>query len=64
MLFCFFNSLHNCEHSNLLIAAAFSKLLFSGKISALVKSTYLLIFLDDKAKILTVCLSKSYLALF
>ena len=57
-LVCFFNSLPNGGYSNLFIAAASKS--FSGKISLSVKNSYLLKFFDDKAKVLAVCLSKSY----
>ena len=60
---CFY-SLHNGEHSNRLVAAAFSNKSFSGKKSVLVKNSYLLTFPDDKAEILVVVLSKLYWDLF
>ena len=63
-LFFFFNSLHNGDYSNLLIVAAFSNSPFSGKTYSLVKNSYFPTFPDDKAKILAVCLSKSYGVLF
>ena len=53
MSVCAFNSLPNAEYSNLLIVVAFSHNTFSGIISSS-------IFLDDKAEILTVFLSKFY----
>ena len=59
MSVCFFNSLPNGEYSNLLIVAALSSKSFSGKTSLPFKNTYLLIFPDDKAEILAVCISKS-----
>ena len=60
MSVCFFNSLPNGEYSNLLIVAAFPNKSFTDKTSLLVKNSYLRIFPDDIAKILAVCLSKSY----
>ena len=57
---CAFNSLPKGEHSNLFIPAAFFNNSFSGKTSLPVKNVYLIIFLNDKAKILTVFGSKSY----
>ena len=63
-LVCSFNSLPNGEYSNLLIAAAISTKSFPGKTSFLVKNSYLLTFLDDKAETLAVYLSKLYWALF
>ena len=53
MSVCFFNSLANGEYSNLLIVAAFSNKLFSGK-KLSVTNSYLLTFPDDKAEILAV----------
>ena len=55
MSICAFYSLPNGEYSNLWISAA-----FSGKTSLPVKNSYLLIFPDDKAEILVVCLPKLY----
>ena len=60
MSVCAFNSLPKDEYSNLFILAAFSGKYFSGKTSLPVKNSYLLTLPDDKAEILTVCLSKSY----
>ena len=53
-------SLPKGEYSSLLIVAAFSSKSFSGKTVLLFKNSYLLKFLDDKAEISTVCLSKLY----
>ena len=64
MLVCFFNSLHNGEHSNLIIVAAFSNYPFSYKTSLPVKNSYLLIFYCDWAEIFAICLSKMYWAFF
>ena len=61
---CFFNSLTNGEFSNLLIVAAFSNKSFSYKTSFPVKNSYLLTFVDEKAEILAVCVSKLFCALF
>ena len=55
---CAFNSLPNGEYSNLFNAIVFSGKSVSRKKSLPVKNLYLLTFLDDKAKILAVCLSK------
>ena len=55
-----FYSLPKGEYLNSFIVAAFSGKSFSGKTSLLVKNSYLLIFIDDKAEILAVCLSKLY----
>ena len=57
---CFFNLLPKGEYSNLLIVATFSNSPFSSKTSSTVKDSSLLTFLDDKAEILAVYLSKSY----
>ena len=57
---CAFNSFPNGEYSNHSIVAVFSSKAFSGKTSFLVKNSHLLTFPDDKAKILAVCVSKSY----
>ena len=54
-----FNSLPNVEYSNLSIVVAFPKKTFSGKTSLSVKISYLLTYPDDKAEILSVCLTKS-----
>ena len=61
---CTFDSLPKSKYSNIFNVAAFSTKYFSDKISLLVKNSYLLTFLDDKADILAVCLSKSYRTLF
>ena len=55
MSVCAFSYLPKSEYSNLFIVAT-----FSGKTSLPVKTSYLLIFPDEKAEILAVCLSKSY----
>ena len=55
-----FYSLPKGEYLNSFIVAAFSGKSFSGKTSLLVKNSYLLIFIDDKAEILAVCLFKLY----
>ena len=60
MSVCAFKYLPLGEYSNLFIVAAFSRKSFSGKTSLLVKNSYLLTFLDDKAEILEVCLSTLY----
>ena len=57
---CAFNSLRNGEYLNVFIVAAFSNKSFSGKTPFPVKHSYLQTFLDNKAEILAVCLSKSY----
>ena len=54
----------NGDYLNLLIVVAFSNSPFSGKTSSSVKNLYLTTFLDDKAEILAVCLSKLYCVLF
>ena len=54
MSVCGFNSLPDREFPNLFNAAAFSNK------SLPVKDSYLLIFPEDRAEILVVCLSKSY----
>ena len=58
MSFCAFNSLPNREYPILFIVIAFSSKSFPGKTSLPVKNLYLLLFLDDKAEILAVSLSK------
>ena len=60
MSVCAFNILPKDDYSNLFIVAAFSSKSFSGKTSLLVKNSYLLTFLDNKAEILSVYLFKSY----
>ena len=60
MSVCAFNSLSNGEYSNLFIVVAFSNKSSLGKTSFPVKNLYLLTFPDNKAEILTVCLSESY----
>ena len=61
MSVCAFNYLPNGEYSNRCIVAAFSNKSFLGKSSLPFKNLCLLIlFPDDKAEILAVCLSKSY----
>ena len=62
MSICAFNYLTNEEYSNLFIIAAFSIKSFFSKTFLPVTNSYLLTFLDDKAEILAVCLSKSYRA--
>ena len=57
---CAFNSLRNGEYLNVFIVADFSNKSFSGKTSFPVKNSCLQTFLDNKAEILAVCLSKSY----
>ena len=52
MSLCSFNSLPSGEYSNLLIVAAFSNSPFSGKTSLSDKSSYLPMFLDEKASFL------------
>ena len=61
---CFFNSLPNGEYTDLLIVAAFPNKSFSEETFSSVKNLHLPKFPDDKAKKLTVCLSKLYWALF
>ena len=56
---CAFNSLLKSKYSNLFNVAAFSNKSFSDKTSLPVKNSYLLTFLDHKAEILVVYLSKS-----
>ena len=51
MLVCALNSLPKGQYSNLFVVAVFSNKYFSGKTSLPVKSVYLLIFPDNKAKI-------------
>ena len=60
MLVCAFNNLPNGAYSNLFSVVAFPSKFFSGKISFPAKNSYSLTFLDDKAKISTVYLSKLY----
>ena len=60
MLVCDFISMPNGEYSNLFIAFFFLASLFLIKHFLPVRFSYLLIFTDDKAEILAVCLSKSY----
>ena len=60
----FFNSLSHGGYLNLLIVVAFSNSPFSSKTSLYVKNLCLPLFPDDKPKILAVCLSKLYRALF
>ena len=55
-LVCALNYLPNGECSNLFNAAAFSKESFSGKISSPATSLYLLIFPDDNAEIVAICI--------
>ena len=57
---CAFNSSPNNEYSNLFIVAAFCNRSFLCKTTLSVRNSYLLLFPDDKADILAVCLSKSY----
>ena len=59
MSVCAFDSLPKVEYSNLFIVAACSSKSFSSKKSLPVRNSYL-IFPDDQAEILAVCLSKSY----
>ena len=61
---CFFNSLPNGDYLNLLIVAGLSNKAFSSKAYLSVTNSYLPTFADDKAEVLSVCLSKSYCALF
>ena len=56
---CAFNYLPKGKYPNCFIVAAFFNWSFSGKTSLPLKNSYLLTFPDDKAQILTVCLSKS-----
>ena len=51
MSVCAFNYLSKGKYSNLFIAAAFSSESFSSKAYLLVKNSYLLTFLDDRAEI-------------
>ena len=60
MSVCAFNSLSNREYSNHFTVAAFYSKSFSGKTSLPGRNSYLIIFPDDKAEILAVCLSKLY----
>ena len=53
-------SLPKDKYSNLFIVAAFSRKSFPVKISLQVENPDLLIFLNNKAEILAVCLPKSY----
>ena len=64
MSVCVFNSLLNGKYSNLSNAAALPSKSFSGKKSSPIKNLYLLMFPDDKSKILAICLSKLYWTLF
>ena len=59
MSVCAFNFLPKSEYSNYFIEAASSSKSFSGETSLLVKSSYLLTFLNNKAESLAVSLSKS-----
>ena len=59
MSVCAFNSLPKGEYSIILVVAAFSTKSFSSKNIFPVKNSYLLIFREDKAKILPGCQSKS-----
>ena len=52
-----FNSVRNGEFSNLFIIAAFSNKSFSDKKYLPVINSYSLTYPDDKAKILTICIS-------
>ena len=61
---CFFNSPTNGEHSNLLIVATSFNSSFSCKTSSPFRNSHLLIFLDDKAEVLPVCLYKLYRVFF
>ena len=63
-LLCAFNYLPNGKYSNLFNAAAFFRKSFSIKTFLPVKNSYLLIFPDDKAEILAVCLSDLCFAQF
>ena len=60
MSVCFFNSLLNGIHSNVLIVVTCYNSPFSSKTSSFVKTSYLPKFLDDKTEILAVRLSKRY----
>ena len=55
---CAFNSLPKGKYSNLFIVVAFFSKYFSSKTSFPVKNSYLLIFHDDKAEILSFVLVK------
>ena len=57
---CAFDSFPNGNFSSLFILAGFSKKYFSGKTSLPVKNSYFLTYLDDKAEILAIYLSKLY----
>ena len=57
-LVCAFNSLPKGKYSNLFIVVAFFSKYFSSKTSFPVKNSYLLIFHDDKAEILSFVLVK------
>ena len=60
MSLCFLRSLTNGIYSNLFIVTAFSFSCFSDKTSSRVKISCLQTFPDDKAEILTFCLSILY----
>ena len=61
---CAFNSLPKGKYSNLLNVVAFNSKYFSSKTSFPVKNSYLLIFHDDKAEILSFVLVNFFIDCF